>query len=366
MAGGQEAMNVDDDAPVLVGSLDLKPHYQDLLSLALDDKFEDFAKASADFWGALPEATRTGLSDAAAVEAQEQLDGAFYETLIHRLLPDIFEMLETERTKEIRSFAKQVEQWVVAAVEGFPENFVAAKKRAVMQFGQRLRRYTGLNHLVQAAKAVLDNPVHVSQMQEDYTKVDVTAAQEQLQAICGGCPLEATSVHEASFRRLHQATNTTLDVWANWLQGVVEACMGPYKSDEQYKVMGSELLLRWSFVSSLIIRDLTLRSAASFGPFHLMRLLCDEYIYYLVEGAQRGRKPRPFALHDAPDLIMPPDDEEEEEEGGAAATAAADCEKPIRSSLFCSFVHTRALCCSAVSIFASPNSHASIPNRVLA
>ena len=33
----------------------------------------------------------------------------------------------------------------------------------------------------------------------------------------------------------------------------------------------------------MIIRDLTLRSAASFGSFHLIRLLYDEYIFYLVE-----------------------------------------------------------------------------------
>ena len=36
-------------------------------------------------------------------------------------------------------------------------------------------------------------------------------------------------------------------------------------------------------VSSMIIRDLTLRSAASFGSFHLIRLLYDEYMFYLVE-----------------------------------------------------------------------------------
>lgn len=36
-------------------------------------------------------------------------------------------------------------------------------------------------------------------------------------------------------------------------------------------------------LSSMVIRDLTLRSAASFGSFHLIRLLYDEYMYYLVE-----------------------------------------------------------------------------------
>lgn len=37
------------------------------------------------------------------------------------------------------------------------------------------------------------------------------------------------------------------------------------------------------FLSSSIIRDLTLRSAASFGSFHLIRLLYDEYMYYIIE-----------------------------------------------------------------------------------
>lgn len=31
------------------------------------------------------------------------------------------------------------------------------------------------------------------------------------------------------------------------------------------------------------MRDLTLRSAQSFGSFHLLRLLYDEYIFYLIE-----------------------------------------------------------------------------------
>ena len=35
--------------------------------------------------------------------------------------------------------------------------------------------------------------------------------------------------------------------------------------------------------SSLVIRDLTLRSASSFGSFHLMRLLFDEYVVYYLE-----------------------------------------------------------------------------------
>ena len=41
-------------------------------------------------------------------------------------------------------------------------------------------------------------------------------------------------------------------------------------------------LLRWCFYSSAVIRELTLRSAATFGNCHLLRLFYDEYVAYLV------------------------------------------------------------------------------------
>ena len=51
-------------------------------------------------------------------------------------------------------------------------------------------------------------------------------------------------------------------------------------------------------LSSMVIRDLTLRSAASFGSFHLIRLLYDEYMFYLIE--QRVAK----AMNKTPVAIM--------------------------------------------------------------
>lgn len=45
----------------------------------------------------------------------------------------------------------------------------------------------------------------------------------------------------------------------------------------------SSKLILIIYDSSMVIRDLTLRSAASFGSFHLIRLLYDEYMFYLIE-----------------------------------------------------------------------------------
>eukprot|EP00731_Ephydatia_muelleri_P016075 Em0009g499a len=74
-----------------------------------------------------------------------------------------------------------------------------------------------LNHLAQAARAVLQNPSQISQMLADLNRVDFANVQEQ----------------------------------ASWVFPV--------------------------------IRDMTLRSAANFGSFHLIRLLYDEYMFFLIE-----------------------------------------------------------------------------------
>jgi hypothetical protein len=44
-----------------------------------------------------------------------------------------------------------------------------------------------------------------------------------------------------------------------------------------------QFLLKWGFYSSLILRDMTFRTAQSFGSFHLIRLLYDEYMFFLIE-----------------------------------------------------------------------------------
>ena len=72
--------------------------------------------------------------------------------------------------------------------------------------------------------------------------------------------------------------------WMKWLGGIVKAEVGERElPNEQHVHQARKFLMEWSFYSSLIIRDLTLRSAQTFGSFHLIRLLFDEYVLYKVE-----------------------------------------------------------------------------------
>ena len=51
---------------------------------------------------------------------------------------------------------------------------------SMVAFSQTLRRYTSLNHLAQAARAVLQNPSQISQMLTDLNRVDFANVQVNL------------------------------------------------------------------------------------------------------------------------------------------------------------------------------------------
>lgn len=54
---------------------------------------------------------------------------------------------------------------------------------AVSAFAQTLRRYTSLNHLAQAARAVLQNSSQINQMLADLNRVDFHNVQEQVNIV---------------------------------------------------------------------------------------------------------------------------------------------------------------------------------------
>jgi regulatory factor X 1/2/3 len=83
-------------------------------------------------------------------------------------------------TQAIRNFAKGLESWLTAAMTGCPEEIISIKVSAVSALAQTLRRYTSLNHLAQAARAVLQNSSQINQMLVDLNRVDFHNVQEQV------------------------------------------------------------------------------------------------------------------------------------------------------------------------------------------
>ncbi|XP_064258068.1 LOW QUALITY PROTEIN: MHC class II regulatory factor RFX1, partial [Passer domesticus] len=247
-------------------------------------------------------------------------DHALYQGLVEILVPDVLRPIPSALTQAIRNFAKSLESWLGNAMVSMPEELVRVKAAAAGAFAQTLRRYTSLNHLAQAARAVLQNTAQISQMLSDLNRVDFANVQEQAAWVCR-CEARVVQRLEQDFKAT-LGQQHSLEQWAAWLDAVVAKVLRPHLGRPGLPRAAKLFLLKWSFYSSMVIRDLTLRSAASFGSFHLIRLLYDEYMYYLVEQrVARARGTCPIAvmgefanLTSSLNSQDPDKDEDEEEE----------------------------------------------------
>ncbi|XP_062870005.1 transcription factor RFX3 isoform X2 [Trichomycterus rosablanca] len=208
-------------------------------------------------------------------------DHLMYQALVEILIPDVLRPIPSALTQAIRNFAKSLEGWLTNAMSSIPQKMTQTKVSAVSAFAQTLRRYTSLNHLAQAARAVLQNTSQINQMLSDLNRVDFANVQEQASWVCQ-CEEGMVQRLEQDFKATLQQ-QSSLEQWAAWLDNVVTQVLRPYEDRPTFPKAARQFLLKWSFYSSMVIRDLTLRSAASFGSFHLIRLLYDEYMFYLVE-----------------------------------------------------------------------------------
>ncbi|XP_010224363.1 PREDICTED: MHC class II regulatory factor RFX1, partial [Tinamus guttatus] len=122
----------------------------------------------------------------------------------------------------------------------------------------------------------------VETLWKTFWRFNLNQPSEAAPVAVGRCEDRMVQRLEQDFKMTLQQQNS-LEQWAAWLDGVVTQVLKPYQGSQGFPKAAKLFLLKWSFYSSMVIRDLTLRSATSFGSFHLIRLLYDEYMYYLVE-----------------------------------------------------------------------------------
>ena len=68
----------------------------------------------------------------------------------------------------------------------------------------------------------------------------------------------------------------SLEQWAIWLRNLMTRSLPSQLTIHQF-------LIKWSFYSSIIIRELTLMAAPSFGPFVLLRTFFDQFFVFILE-----------------------------------------------------------------------------------
>ena len=265
-------------------SLPYHAHCKEILTTLQHADFESLKDQWCQFWGVIAAHFRPMLSTEAGAEFVDECDALFFEKLHEALITDVLKSMSDPFIQDLRGFSKKMEPWLRIAMESYPGVLLEKKLQRVRNFAHTLRRYTSLNHLAKAATAVFTTKEIMADMIKDLNHIQFDSIMSQAETVCR-CPRAVATKITSEFKGAMGAGFTIVQ-WAEWLQKTLKEWL---EKTPNPQADARKFLTRWCYFSSTVIRDLTLRSAKTFGSFHLIRLLYDEYILYLVEQvAQKG------------------------------------------------------------------------------
>uniref|UniRef100_A0A8D0R778 DNA-binding protein RFX6 n=1 Tax=Sus scrofa TaxID=9823 RepID=A0A8D0R778_PIG len=264
-----------------------RTHCQRILDTVIRANFDEVQSFLLHFWQGMPPHMLPVLGSSTVVNIVGVCDSILYKAISGVLMPTVLQALPDSLTQVIRKFAKQLDEWLKVALHDLPENLRNIKFELSRRFSQILRRQTSLNHLCQASRTVIHSADITFQMLEDWRNVDLNSITKQTLYTME----DTRDEHRKLIIQLYQEFDhlleeqSPIESYIEWLDTMVDRCVVKVAAKRQgsLKKVAQQFLLMWSCFGTRVIRDMTLHSAPSFGSFHLIHLMFDDYVLYLLE-----------------------------------------------------------------------------------
>ncbi|XP_048355173.1 transcription factor RFX4 isoform X5 [Sphaerodactylus townsendi] len=264
-----------------------RTHCQRILDTVIRANFDEVQSFLLHFWQGMPPHMLPVLGSSTVVNIVGVCDSILYKAISGVLMPTVLQALPDSLTQVIRKFAKQLDEWLKVALHDLPENLRNIKFELSRRFSQILRRQTSLNHLCQASRTVIHSADITFQMLEDWRNVDLNSITKQTLYTME----DSREEHRKLIIQLYQEFDhlleeqSPIESYVEWLDSMVDRCVVKVAAKRQgsLKKVAQQFLLMWSCFGTRVIRDMTLHSAPSFGSFHLIHLMFDDYVLYLLE-----------------------------------------------------------------------------------
>ncbi|XP_060572521.1 transcription factor RFX4-like [Ruditapes philippinarum] len=278
--------NVAEDK-VLTFLMMYRTHCQRILDTVIRANFDEVQSFLLHFWQGMPTHIKSILESKILVTLVGVCDSILYRAIANVLMPTVLQPLPESLTQVIRNFSVQLDDWLRQALDSLPDSLQRVKFDLARRFSQVLKRQTSLNHLCQAARTVINSAEITSQMLDDWFNVDLNSIIKQTLYTTES----SNSIDNIVIVKLARdfeillEEQAPLESYIEWLDGMIEQCVSKKcrQKGEATPRVARQFLLMWSCVGTRVIRDMTLHSAPSFGSFHLLHLMFDEYVLYMVE-----------------------------------------------------------------------------------
>lgn len=263
-----------------------KTHCQCILDTAINANFDEIKNFLLHFWQGMPDHLIPLMNTEVMADVVCVCDSILYKVLMDVLVPSTMQDVPEGLLADIRTFARQLESWVLAATVELPEYLKMGKIQAVRRFVQSLRRQTSFLHLAQTSRPVLADQEIVDHMVKDLEKLESVNS--------GRLPAQTKTEKDyddgfdreflQDFLELLRE-QAPLESYVEWLDNLVETkIIRPCEeAGDDFKTRAQEFLLKWSFLGARLMHNLTLNASSYFGSFHLIRMLLDEYMLLVIE-----------------------------------------------------------------------------------
>lgn len=255
-------------------------HAQSLLESVKSYRFDQFELTIRTFWSNLDSNVRECVTHSTMMSLIHRADAVIYDEILDYLHSQTLRQMLQQDFGSLRQLAQNMEQVIIAALASYPNHFVGPKIELAARFGHLVIRNLGICQLAQALSGIFSNPNNLKEMAEAWDGIDFEAVRNQA-ALVTNCQREVLSPCFEDFRAILKNPNANINHFITFVESTSERCLQP-TSDNERGLTPRSLLVRWCFVSSQLMRDLTLRSASSFGSFQIVNLFFDEWLGFKV------------------------------------------------------------------------------------
>lgn len=286
-----------DDA---VGSTSTSPHgvaarevwgwFQDHLDVLLESvrsfRFDQFEMHLRTFWSSLTGHHREIVHAPAIAGLMAKADAIVYDEILEILRSQMLSPIPAVSLSSLRQLALKMEKILLVALDNYGNTFVEPKVELGARFGHLVLRFLDIYQVTQALNTVLTNQKQLSEMRRSWQKVDFESVRNQSALVCNCRHEDLVQLLEVEFVSVLDSlakSNEPVREVMTWADKCCERLMGGSRANhggpEERNVMSSRsVLIRWGYVTSQVMRDLTIRSDPAFGAFQILKLFLDDWI----------------------------------------------------------------------------------------
>ncbi|KZV72171.1 hypothetical protein PENSPDRAFT_576605 [Peniophora sp. CONT] len=259
-------------------------HLDALLESVRYSRFDQFEMHVRSFWSNLQGTHREIVHAPAIAGLMAKGDAIVYDEILEILRSQLLSTISPPALASLRGLADKMEKILLVALEGYGNTFVEPKVELGARFGHLVLRFLDIYQVTQALSTVLMNQKQVADMRRSWDKIDFESVRNQSALVCNCRHEDLVQLLEVEFRTLldtvQKSAEPAREVMA-WADKCCERLMsgthgGP--GEERGSMSSRSVLIRWGYVTSQVMRDLTIRSDPTFGAFQILKLFLDDWI----------------------------------------------------------------------------------------